>query len=329
MSRGIVVLLVGLVMLLSAPIEAQRRVDLIDQGVALREEGRDEEALALFEQAYAQTNAARALAQIALAEQALGRFVEAEAHLADALTHDEDPFIRRNRAPLEGALEEIRLRVGDLSVEGGVPGAEVIIGGQAVGVLPLDAPVRVVAGSVAVEIRATGYERFIDTVQVRGGGNATVRAELVRSSGGTGAVRRVPPIDETETHEPIEHASDRPAPPGWVLPTGIALAGAGVLGVAIGSGLMSVREDRAQQRLTCSDTDPACRSAYGAAVDAEGGGIASFVIGGALLAGGGAILVLGMTGMLGSDEAASDHDGDEVHVRCLPGALSIACEGRF
>lgn len=320
-------MLVGLVVLFALPLEsrvhAQRRGDLIDEGVALREAGRDEEALAIFEQAYAQTNAARALAQMALAEQALGRFVEAEAHLADALTHDEDAFIRRNRAPLEGALEEIRLRVGDLSVTGGVPGAEVILGGQAVGVLPLDAPVRVVAGSVAVEIRAPGYERFIDTVQVRGGGSATVNAVLVRAAG----ARRVPPIDETETHDPIGPTDRASSTPGWVLPTGIALAGAGVLGVAIGSGLLSVREDRAQQRLTCSDTEADCRAAYGAAVDAEAGGIASFVIGGALVAGGATVLVLGMTGALGSGDAASDEN--EAHVRCAPGALSFACSGRF
>jgi tetratricopeptide (TPR) repeat protein len=326
MSRVIAVVLVAVVVLLvgsfRAPLVAQRRVDLIDEGVALREEGRDEEALALFEQAYAQTNQARALAQIALAEQALGRFVEAEAHLADALGHDEDAFIRRNRVHLEAALEEIRLRVGDLTVEGGAPGAEVIIGGQAVGVLPLDAPVRVVAGSVAVEVRASGYERFIDTVQVRGGGSATVTARLVPSSNGT--TRRVP-VDEEETQR-TDGQSDRSAPPGWVLPTGIALAAVGVVGIALGSGLLAVREDRAQQRLTCSDTEPECRNAYGAALDAEGGGIASFVIGGALLAGGGTILVLGMTGALGTGETTDD---DEAHVRCMPGALSIACEGRF
>lgn len=298
--------------------EAQRRGDLIDEGVALREQGRDEEALALFEQAYAQTSQARALAQIALAEQALGRFVEAEAHLADALSHDEDAFIRRNRVHLEGALEEIRLRVGDLTVEGGVPGAEVIIGGQAVGVLPLDAPVRVVAGSVAVEVRASGYERFIDTVQVRGGGGATVHAELVRSA------RRVDPIEEPhDVPRRTDEGADRASTPGWVLPAGIALAGAGVLGIAIGSGLMSVREDRAQQRLTCSDSEPDCRAAHGAALEAEAGGIASFVIGGALVAGGAAVLVLGMTGALGRE------DEDRAHVRCAPGPLSIACTGRF
>ena len=301
---------------------AQRRVELIDQGVALREEGRDEEALALFEQAYAQTNAARALAQIALVEQALGRFVEAEAHLADALSHDEDAFIRRNREPLEGALAEIRERVGDLSVVGGVPGAEVIIGGQAVGVLPLDAPVRVVAGSVAVEVRASGYERFIDTVQVRGGGSATVEAELVARATGP---ERVEPIREAGAGEGAHDTG--PSPPGWVIPAGAGLAGAGLLGLALGSGLMVVREERAQQRLTCSDTDPACRAAYGAGLDAEGGGIASYVIGGALVAGGATVLVLGLTGALGTEDAAGEEPA--VTVRCAPGPLSLACVGRF
>jgi tetratricopeptide (TPR) repeat protein len=317
--------LVVLWVLFAAPVaEAQRRVDLIDQGVALREEGRDEEALALFEQAYAQTNAARALAQIALAEQALGRFVEAEAHLADALSHDEDAFIRRNREPLEGALAEIRERVGDLSVVGGVPGAEVIIGGQAVGVLPLDAPVRVVAGSVAVEVRASGYDRFIDTVQVRGGASATVEAELVPLSR---RPERAEPIDEIPSEGGPEDAAA--APPAWVIPAGAGLAGAGLLGLAIGSGLMVVREERAQQRLSCSDTDPSCRSAYGAALDAEGGGIASYVIGGALLAGGATVLVLGFTGALGTEEVRGDESPEALRVRCAPGPLSLACVGRF
>ncbi|MBX7194177.1 MAG: tetratricopeptide repeat protein [Sandaracinaceae bacterium] len=326
--RGVwLVCVVSLVLAWPLELAAQRRADLVEQGISLREQGRDAEALVLFEQAYAQTSSPRALAQIALAEQALGRFVEAEAHLADALAQSTDAFIRRNRAHLEGALEEIRLRVGDLEVVGGRPGAEVILGGVAVGVLPLDAPVRVVAGSVAVEVRAPGFERFIDTVQVRGGGSTTVRAELVPLAG-----TRVPPREEEREREvaieePPATSAPGPTPPSWVLPTGIALAGAGVVGLGLGAGLMVVREDRAQQRLTCSDTDPDCRAAYGAGVDAEAGGIASFVVGGALLAGGGAVLVLGLTGALGSEP--SETDDHAVAVRCAPGGLSLVCQGHF
>lgn len=321
--RSSLALVALLVLTALSPVRAsaQRRADLMEEGISLREQGRDEEALAMFALAFEQTGSARAQAQMALAEQALERFVEAEAHLADALTHTDDAFIRRNHQALEGALEEIRRRLGDLEVVGGVPGAEVIIGGLAVGVMPLDAPVRVVAGSIAVEIRAEGYERYVDTVQVRGGGSATVEAHLVPSAAvavGEGESVEVGGEGTTESG---------PAAPGWVLPTGLALAGVGVVGLAVGSGLMVVREDRAQQRQSCSDTEPDCRAAYGAALDAEAGGIASYVLGGALLAGGATVLVLGMTGALGtSDESGGESD---VSVRCAPGPLSIACVGRF
>jgi len=204
---------------------------------------------------------------VALAEQALGRFVEAEAHLAEALGRGDDPFIRRNREPLEGALEEIGLRCGDLTVEGGVPGAEILIADVAVGVLPLDAPVRVVAGSVAIEVRAAGYERYIDTVLVRGGASASVTVELTR--------RGEPPrvVDRDDPDEgPRMGGGDTgggASAPSWTLPVALGLAGGGLVGVGVGAGLMAVREDNARARQTCSDTEPSCRSAYQSAVDAE------------------------------------------------------------
>jgi tetratricopeptide (TPR) repeat protein len=299
----------------SASASAQRRADPIDEGIALRERGRDAEALALFERAYAETPTARALAQIALAEQALGRLVEAEAHLAEALAEASDPFIRRNRALLESELADIRTHVGDLTVTGGVEGAEVVVGGQALGVLPLDAPVRVVAGEVALVVRAEGYEPFETTVTVPGGGAASVLARLARVPSATEPEREVvaPP--------PPTGAED--GGPAWALPVGLALAGVGVVGLGVGAGLMVVREDNAQLRQRCSDTDPGCRAAYQNALDAEAGGIASFVLGGALAAGGAAVLVLGATGGLGSARS------DEASVACAPGLLAMHCAGRF
>ena len=106
------------------------------------------------------------------------------------------------------------------------------------------------------------------------------------------------------------------------MPVAIGTAGAGVLGLAIGTGLAVVREDHAQARLTCSDTDPACAARYGAAIDAENGAIAAFVIGGALVATGATILVLDVLGTL--DEPAARET-----LACAPGALAIACTGRF
>src|SRR4030081_1347046 len=58
---------------------------LIAQGVALRKEGQDADALAVFERAYALHPSSRAVVQIALAHQALAHWREAERGLIAAL----------------------------------------------------------------------------------------------------------------------------------------------------------------------------------------------------------------------------------------------------
>src|SRR5262249_17945372 len=50
-----------------------------------------------------------------------------------------------------------RPHLGSLEVLGNPEGAEVVVDGRVVGKLPLPQPVRVNAGTVAVEVRAHGY----------------------------------------------------------------------------------------------------------------------------------------------------------------------------
>lgn len=70
---------------------SQARVEALErQGVAERTAHRDGAALALFQQAYELCHGARALARIGLAEKALGRWREAEEHLAAALAFRRD-----------------------------------------------------------------------------------------------------------------------------------------------------------------------------------------------------------------------------------------------
>src|SRR5262245_14916190 len=79
-----------------SPIAAQDAGDdSIARGVALRRQGRNAEALAEFQKAYARDPSPRALAQIALAQQALGNWVVAETGLVDALAARNDPWIQR------------------------------------------------------------------------------------------------------------------------------------------------------------------------------------------------------------------------------------------
>lgn len=289
---------------------AQDAEALVAEGIALREDGRDADALARFVEANRIAPSARTLAQIALAEQALGHFVDAEAHLSAALADAGDRFITRNRALLEAALAEIRGQIGELAITGGVPGASITVGGAPRGTLPLEAPLRVDPGQAHVEVRADGHDPFEAEVEVAPGARAELAVILRAISTTT--------LEPTPEPAPIATTPDRGAD--WMLPTAIALAGAGVAGLAVGTGLAIVREEHAQARQSCSDVDPACRDHYQAAVDAETGAIASFVIGGVLAAGGTALLVVALT---------QQTPGTERAISCAPGVLAIGCRARF
>src|SRR3954451_10973455 len=92
----------------AAPVASASEEELINRGIALREARNDGAALEAFRQAYALSKSPRTLAQMALAEQALGRWVEAEADLGQALGRADDSWIARNKGLLSQALAEIQ-----------------------------------------------------------------------------------------------------------------------------------------------------------------------------------------------------------------------------
>ncbi|MES1205301.1 MAG: PEGA domain-containing protein [Pseudomonadota bacterium] len=133
---------------------------LIRDGIALRRKGDDQAALKLFNQAYDLSKTARALAQIGLAEQALGRWGLAARHLHQAVELGQtsnDPWIKKNRASIDSALEIVGRHVGQLEVTGNPSGAEVRVDGELAGRLPLSAPLTTTVGEVAIEVRAPGF----------------------------------------------------------------------------------------------------------------------------------------------------------------------------
>lgn len=137
---------------------------LIDRGFDLREHGDDEGGLALFTQAYEAGHSPRALAQMGLAEQALGRWVLAEQHVQGALAQATDVWIVAHQEVLADALHTIQARLATLELRGGVDGADVLVDGDVVGHLPLAAPLRLVAGALQVEVRKEGYLPWSHTV---------------------------------------------------------------------------------------------------------------------------------------------------------------------
>jgi tetratricopeptide (TPR) repeat protein len=130
--------------------------ELLEKGTELRRQGRDAEALAQFQEAARLHESPRAIAQIALCEQALGLWVDANLHLTQALDKGEEPWIVKNRAALDGALSTIRAHLCRLEVWGTPAGAEVSVDGKRVGALP-GVTTWAAVGEVSLEVKAAGY----------------------------------------------------------------------------------------------------------------------------------------------------------------------------
>lgn len=123
---------------------------LVREGVELRRQGRDEDAVAVLRRAYQLRGSPRASGQLALAEQSLGRWVRAESLLRNALRAVDDVWVSRNRDVLTGALTVAEQHLATVEVLGGVDGSELRVDDERVGTLPTDRTLRVAAGSARV-----------------------------------------------------------------------------------------------------------------------------------------------------------------------------------
>jgi hypothetical protein len=243
----------------AARADGGREEALIRDGLRLRREHRNEEALALFRKAYEANPAPRTRAQIALAEQSLGQWIAADVDLRAALGASEDPWVTRNRGVLEEALAFVSAHLGWLVVSSNVDGARVSVDGVVVGTTPNLAQVRAVAGTAVVRVEADGYEPAQRSVHVEAGASADevvallpartvcpVAASPARPSQDLGPGRDSP---EAVDREAPARAVDLPAPPretGGAPTASILLAAAGLGLVATGSyfGALTIEEKR-------------------------------------------------------------------------------------
>jgi len=189
-----------------APDGTTDETSLIRKGLDLREKGQDEAALEVFQHAFDLSKSGRALAQIALAEQALGRWLDAETHLSQALMRSTDAWIERNEKLLSQALSEIQGHLGSLELSGDCKAGAVMVNGVQVASLPLSVPLRVPAGGVALEVRAPGYLPILRTVVVPARGLA--REPLV-------CVALAQPVPSAPPPSPPASPPSPPAPPPW------------------------------------------------------------------------------------------------------------------
>ena len=153
MRRPLIVRTVGAVVLIwplaVAAAGAQEKADeLAREGIDMRRRGDDSGALPIFEQAHRIAPTPRSAVQLGTVEQAVGRWTDAEEHIAQGLRSPEDPWIRKNRPAIDEAMRTVKTHIASVEVTGDPVGAEVLVNGRKVGALPLGAAVRVNAGSV-------------------------------------------------------------------------------------------------------------------------------------------------------------------------------------
>ncbi len=197
----------ALAMVASAPAVAADSEEveaLIRQGVDLRQQGKDERALPLFQRAFQLVESPRTSGQLGLAEMAVGYWLEAERHLGLALESADHPWVAKNRRTLEQSLAAARANIGELIVDGTPMGAAVEVNGRPGGTLPLPGPVRVSKGRVRVDVNAPGHTAATRTLTVAGGDRQHV----------TVALDKVPVVAEDGSKSPAGVVAPTTAPTG-------------------------------------------------------------------------------------------------------------------
>jgi hypothetical protein len=252
--------LLSVMMIGAAPARAEDQDALVRQGVELRRQGREQEALEVFQRAAAIKKTPRVMAQVAFAEQALGQWVKAERDLKLALQAKSDPWIVKNRATIDEAMNAIAGHLGSLEVWGTPAGAEVLVDGEVVGTLPSSGAIRLPRGDVSVTVRHAGYAEVTRTVQIGRGAltreNVDLHAQASPAPVAPLALEARPgnaaegsPLVATERAEPGSSGepagADRPIYKRWWFWTVIAAA-------AVGAGTTAYLVTRpAKTSMTC------------------------------------------------------------------------------
>ena len=137
-----------------------------DRIAALRAQGLDLPAVRLLEVAREARPAPRVSAELGLAYLGLGQAVDAETHLAEAVSAEGDAWIDVHRAGLLLALRHARASIGVVVVACEAEDAAVWVDGSNEPPSPCGEPLRAAAGDRVVEVRAPGFRSARTEVRV-------------------------------------------------------------------------------------------------------------------------------------------------------------------
>jgi hypothetical protein len=247
---------------LSASVRADDVEAIISRGVELRRQGRDADALLEFQRAVRLRDTPRARAQTALAEQALGLWVAAEADLLDALVHKNDPWIEKNAGTLGTALVTIQSHLGSLEIWGTPAGAAILVDMKEVGTLPLMKPIRVSGDSVLVVVRSAAFMETSRSIRVVAGALVREHVELLPLIASSNLARSnedtrtsVPGIGVVSTQAESETATSSSRLRPWAWGLGVAALAGTVLGV-VETKLAVDKEHRFNDHTVPNPSDP-------------------------------------------------------------------------
>ncbi len=227
---------------------------LFQEGLALHDRGREEEALAKFKEAHAAFPSPNVLYQIARSEQLLGRFLIAIRHYREALA---SPLLHPKNAQLaKGFVAELEAKLARLTITGPA-GAKIEVAGATV-TLPLAGPLDVEPGEVVV-YGTNGGARLSGKAIVREGTTGTI---ALTSTGGA--------TEPVTTTDPPTTSDAAPSNARWLVPAGLgAVAVTGlVLGLVYANGHDTLVDEANGLRCASLDSEE-CRTRQDKLSDAE------------------------------------------------------------
>jgi hypothetical protein len=145
------------------PLDAD---ELVVQGIELRKQGRDQEALERFRLAAAQSpSSPRLLGHLSLALHATEQWVESEQLMQEVLKAADDPWVIRHTAELKQSLDAVQDHLAWLHVESFAEG-QLWLDGMRIKAPPNGDPLRVVARRCEIKLEIAGRPTITRTIDV-------------------------------------------------------------------------------------------------------------------------------------------------------------------
>ena len=235
-----------------------RADDLLHQGVELRRQGDELEALEKFREADALFPSARAKAQCGLVEKSLRDYADAERSLEAALERSDDPWIVEHRALLEEARDFVARHLGGLLVTLDVEQGSLRLPNGERAALPLPKPLRLMAGEIELIVESPGYP------------TRRVRVEIVPQRTSRLSVRLRQPGELPASAQPAPPPRSQPVPraSNWRRVATYTTGGVTVAATALGSYFAARTFSLKQQRDGICPT-ARCPTAHGVELDQQ------------------------------------------------------------